>query len=232
VFFSAMPPNGEDHEDREGPATLAWAAGPAAVARAAHWVMRGAGANVPFDDLVSAGHEALVRSEREFDTSRGVPLPAYARIRIRRAMLELVRREGRFSARTRTAIHAAEVSDEVLEAIAEDEEHRHDRQLWARTCATSATLAIVHGADFGGDPAERLDRARLKERVRAIMESRSPQALRLFTLVYEEGLSLQEAANELGLSISRVSRLHAREIAHVAQEIGAPGGARASGPWE
>ncbi len=221
-----MPPT---REAREAPAPLAWPGGPAAVARAAHWMTRSAGARLPFDDLVGAGNEALVRAERDFDAGLGVPFEAYARLRIRRAMVDAVRQEGRIAPRTRAVLHAAEVSDGVFETLASDDEHRGDPQLWATSSATSATLAVVHAVDFGGDPAERLERARLKERARSLMAKRPPPAPRLFALVYEEGLSLQDAAQELGLSPSWVGRIHAREIAHLAREMGASSDRRASG---
>jgi RNA polymerase sigma factor (sigma-70 family) len=189
---------------------------------------RGAGARVAYEDLVGVGHEALVLAERDFDDAQGVPFEAYARLRIRRAMIDEVRREGRLAPRTRAVVHAAEVSDGVFEALANDDDHRGDPQLWGNSSAASATLALVHAVDFGGDPGERIDRARLKARAQAIVDARPPPVPRLFALVYEEGRSLLEAAQALGLSAPWVSRIHAREIAYLARELGAGPAARAN----
>jgi RNA polymerase sigma factor for flagellar operon FliA len=213
---------------REPPAPRAWPEVQAAVARAAHWMTRGAGARVAYEDLVGVGHEALVLAEREYDDARGVPFEAYARLRIRRAMIDEVRREGRLAPRTRAAIHAAEVADGVFETLANDDEHRGNPQVWGSSSAASATLALVHAVDFGGDPSERFERAQLKARAQAIVNGRPHPVPRLFAIVYDEGRTLVEAARELGLSAPWVCRIHAREIAHLARELGAAAAPRAN----
>jgi len=51
--------------------------------------------SVSFDDLFSEGLLGLVEAHIRFDPTRGVPFGAYARIRVRGAMLSYVRKEFR-----------------------------------------------------------------------------------------------------------------------------------------
>lgn len=82
--------------------------------------------------------------------------------------------------------------------------------------------------DFGGNAAERLERAELKRRADALLSKRPPPVKRLFELVYEEGLSLDAAAKTCGISASWATRIHAREIALLARELHAASEPRAT----
>lgn len=205
-----------------------WPAATAVVARAAQWMQRNTGSHLPYEDFVSVGHEALFLAERDYAPGYGVPFAAYARLRVRRAMIDAARKEGRVSGRDQAVLRAAELSDQVFEDLATDDEQPSDAQAWVNGSAAAATLAVVHAVDFGGDAAERLERAELKRRADAILAKRPPPVRRLFELVYDEGLSLDAAARACAISPSWATRLHAREIALLARELHAASEPRAT----
>lgn len=95
----------------EASETRAWPAAKAVVEKSAHWMQRNTGSRLPYEDLVGIGREALLLAEREYASGYGVPFAAYLRLRVRRAMIDAARREGRISGRDRAVLHAAELSD-------------------------------------------------------------------------------------------------------------------------
>jgi RNA polymerase sigma factor for flagellar operon FliA len=77
------------------------------VPRLARWLMSSA-ASLDYDELVSAGHEELVRAALRFDASLGVPFDQYAFTSVRFAMLKRLNTEWRErSARELLAAQAA-----------------------------------------------------------------------------------------------------------------------------
>ena len=206
----------------------AWPASKAVVEKAVQWMRRNTGTRLAYEDLVGIGREALLLAERDFAESRGVPFAAYARLRVRRAMIDAARREARISGRDRAVLRAAELSDQVFEELARDDEQPHAPQEWIDGSAAAATLAVVHAVDFGGNAAERLERADLKRRADALLATRPPPVKRFFELVYDEGRSLDAAARACAISPSWATRLHAREIAWLARELHADSEPRAT----
>lgn len=206
----------------------AWPASKAVVEKAAQWMRRNTGSHLAYEDLVGIGREAMLLAERDYAVGYGVPFGAYARLRVRRAMIDAARREGRISGRDRAVLHAAELSDQVFEQLAIDDEQPRERQAWVNGSSAAATLAVVHAVDFGGNAAERLERAQLKRRADALLAKRPPPVKRLFELVYEEGLSLDAAARACAISPSWATRIHAREIALLARELHAASEPRAT----
>ncbi len=196
-----------------------WPAALDAVAKTATMLRRTTSTMIPHEDLLSVGQEALVLAEQQFDGARGVPFLAYARLRIRRSMIDSLRNEGRLSGRSAGMLRAVDLSDGVFLELAADEDHRDNPQSWANASSTAATLATIHGLDFGGSPEERLARAQLKKRAADALAKRPVQVQKFFRLVYEDGLSLDAAAKRCGISPSWATRLHAKEIAHLAREL-------------
>jgi DNA-directed RNA polymerase specialized sigma24 family protein len=143
-------------------------------------------------------------------------------------MIDAARREGRISGRDRAVLHAAELSDQAFEGLASDDEQPSEPQEWVNGSAAAATLAVAHAVDFGGNAAERLERAQLKRRADTLLAKRPPPVKRLFELVYEEGLSLDAAARTCGISPSWATRIHAREIALLARALHAASEPRAT----
>src|SRR5208337_4067105 len=70
--------------------------------------------HVPFEDLVNAGVIGLIEAVRSYDPSKSVPLKAYAKFRIRGAMLDSIRELDWGSRRLR---HKGRQLEEVVSAL-------------------------------------------------------------------------------------------------------------------
>ncbi len=158
-------------------------------------------------EAAAFGHVALVIAARGFDPRYGVPFAAWAAIRVRGAILDGLRREGRFPIRRGGAEKKAE---------------RIARRLAGMQ--TAAEIGLV------GDGPERWDeRATSPERalldaeehreLRRALVCLSPVQRALVESHYFRGESLSHAAERVGLSKSWASRLHADALRRLRREM-------------
>lgn len=188
-------------------------------------------ATVSREDLVSAGHLALVLAARAYDPETGVPFPRYAALRIRGALIDELRsmdwasRGARHRARelsatsdrltatlgrtpTRTELAAALGTD-----LAAVDQARQDAE--RRVLSMDASVHPV--ADLVRDDAPGPeDNVLLGERLRYLRAAVETLPERLRTVI--EGLFLQdrsvaELADELGVTQSRISQLRTEGLA-------------------
>ncbi|MBZ5738535.1 sigma-70 family RNA polymerase sigma factor [Nocardioides mangrovi] len=200
-----------------------------------HAAVRDVAARVPASvdraDLTSAGLEALVAAARSFDPDRGVPFAAYARTRIRGALLDelrsydwatrSVRRTARDieSVRNRMAavLGGLPSAGEVAQALGVDVDvvHQSDRDL-AR--AAVASLDEEHGAAAGqiisrGDGPEGAQvRHEQVELVADAIEMLPPRLRIVVRGYFLEEQPMSALAAELGVTESRVSQLRAEAL--------------------
>ena len=121
------------------------------------------------DDMVSLGNEGLVDAMMRFDPSRGVEFKAYASQRIRGAILDGMRREGRMP-----------------------------RRAWGRACESLEFDEALHSLDAGESPEETATRSQEAEAVLEAVEELAPEHAELVRRFYWQGASLQEISEELG----------------------------------
>jgi RNA polymerase sigma factor FliA len=191
--------------------------------------------HVERDDLVSAGQLALVNAARSYDASTGVPFGAYARTRIRGALLDELRGADWASRGARTRAKRLSAAEDRL--AAELGRWPSDVEL-ARELGTdleqmtatrgdahrSVVLSLDSLVEGGANPDEHLqghhpDPAQLvlqAERMRYLTAAVAALPERLRTVV--EGSFLQqrplaELAEELGVTESRVSQLRTEALA-------------------
>jgi RNA polymerase sigma factor for flagellar operon FliA len=202
----------------------------------ARQVSRRIGPAVTLDDLRSFGREGLLQAARTFDAERGVPFRRWANLRIKGAVIDGVRRWGGMPRRVYRELRAMEAADAVQAAY--DEEHAGhspstpegaDARLTSYLTGLATAMA-VGAASAGGaerteatasdaDPEELFGRAELAAHLRRVV-SRLPEKERtLLERHYFLGETLEEAAASLGLSKSWGSRLHARAIDAMAEEL-------------
>jgi RNA polymerase sigma factor for flagellar operon FliA len=186
---------------------------------------------------VSAGREGLLEAARTFDDGLGVPFRRWANYRIRGAMLDGARsastlprsvyvRLRAIEAAHHTASGAAEEASASEAASAEDA----DARLGAYLAGIATAVAVGLLADGTGgrvsevsDPTpsaeEQLGREQTMDAVRAAVETLPTQERHLVQRHYFEGVQLDEAARELGLSKSWGSRLHTRAIESITRQL-------------
>jgi RNA polymerase sigma factor for flagellar operon FliA len=185
------------------------------------------------DDLIAVGQEGLVEAASRFDPTRGVQFSTFAYYRVRGAVFDHVRKlakndpyvrarasaggslddfiENSVSARTHDAgagpAEAAEALADILDAAA---------VVFTVTDCAQALVSDGSRSDTEED-AGRLEAAKV---VRAAMEKLPKKERTLVNAVYFEGATIEEAGQQLGLSKSWASRLHARALGMLRDAVG------------
>lgn len=152
--------------------------------------------NVELDDLVAYGTEGLYAAVDRFDPERGVPFGAFARFRIRGAMIDGVR-----------AIAPTPLSAYRRRVAAMHGDHVHITVDVGPTQSDPARLPFT-----GISVVELASRAELRRRVLEAMKRLPDNQRTLIERHYFGDADLDEAGAELGYSKSWASRLHARAI--------------------
>ena len=156
---------------------------------------RGLPANVERDDLLAAGLFGLIDSIRRNGGSDGETFVGYARMRIRGAIVDELRAQDWLSRRAREAVAATGgegASFVGLSELTPVEESTHLAQ--------------------GVDPVEALV-ARSEHHALALAIAKLPEReRRVVGMYYFEGAKLKDIGAELGVSVPRVSQLHARAL--------------------
>jgi RNA polymerase sigma factor FliA len=180
------------------------------------------GGLVPFEDLRSQAQAALFDAVCTYDPSRAT-LSTYVARKIRWAILDGVKREGR--SRAALARAAAITASERLSAAFADEvddpfasEDRHEAHL-CELLADHATVLVVGLVTSGAEiadaretPEDRTSRAELGEDLRRAVRALPDRERELIERHYFGGEQFDVIADDLGISKSWASRLHAQAI--------------------
>ncbi|MCL2778429.1 MAG: sigma-70 family RNA polymerase sigma factor [Polyangiaceae bacterium] len=195
------------------------------------------GPYVQTEDLIAQGREALLAAARTYDPDRGVPFRRWANLRVRGAMIDGVRQQGNLPRRVYRQLRALLASDEIYEALAEEQgpptltaaeaaDEALSDQLGTAAMAMALSFlsmksgdALEHAPDPNEGPEDTVIRAELIETVRNAILERPEAERQLLERHYFDELSFEEAANELGLSKSWASRLHARAMEGIAKAM-------------
>jgi RNA polymerase sigma factor FliA len=189
------------------------------------------------EELRSAGYEGLVQAALRYDPEGGVPFAAFAHYRVRGAMIDAARRaapEIRRRSRALRALQATQALLEHAERTRASPEVGDPRSLRERVAAAAELVAQTTAAvlltkitpddpESLGDPrfdledavAQRLEHAGLWRAV----ERCSDEERELVDALYVRGLTMHEYADEIGKSVSTVSRHHAKVIAELARAL-------------
>lgn len=189
------------------------------------------------DDLHSAGNEGLVEAALRFDPDAGVPFAAFAHYRVRGAMIDAARRAAPHVRRRSRALRALQASQALLEEANRNQPSREvsdPRNLQQRVAAAAELVAQTTAAvmlsrlgpvdpesvpDAQRDPEEQVALGLALSRLRALVEACDDEAKRMIEALYVEGLSMHEYAAQLGISVSTISRHHARLVGRLATQM-------------
>jgi len=199
------------------------------------------------DDLLSCGIEALIAAVDRFDPDRGATFEQYAWTRVHGAVLDELRRQdwaprplrrwerdiGRATEQF-IAIHGRRPTDEELaDAMGIDREHldrlRQDLQSSELTSLNSLVLdeenssveriETLPSQEGSMDPEHATANAEAKDKFRRAFARLSERERELAVLLYVKNLTLREIGDVLGVSESRVCRLHARLKARLREAL-------------
>ena len=196
--------------------------------------------NIPvttdLDDLIAYGQVGLAEAAREFDPSHGAQFTTFAYYRIRGAIYDGVSKMS-WTSRARYNRHRYErmaneaLQAENLESSADDALANQAR--WFRNI--SEKLAVVYLASGGDDeragvrgssledpratPSSQIAGREICEKLAELVNSLPSPESRLIRTIYFEGATLQEAANQIGISKSWASRMHAKILEQLARSL-------------
>ncbi|MBX3188368.1 MAG: sigma-70 family RNA polymerase sigma factor [Labilithrix sp.] len=201
----------------------------------ARQIRRCCGAWVEEEELVAHGREALLTAARSYDPERGATFRRWANLRVRGAMIELLRTQSYIPKNAYRKLRAIQAADRVHEAAAEEtgappSPEAADAQIGDRLASAAMAMALSflkiqrgEAIDDARDPRESPEaavaRAELAAKIRAAIAERPEAERRLLQRHYFDDVTMEEAGRELGLSKSWTSRLHARALEGVARSI-------------
>lgn len=193
---------GEEHLEDQ----LVW------VRAAARRLARRAGPAAEVDELVGWGSEGLVEAARSFDPGRGVPFAAYARARVRGAMLDGMRAMSPLP----LAVHRArgdapedEPGDAESRLCARFTSARADGLLCETTEAADGPVATACSEQ---GPEALAARRQLRRLVAHAVGALPPAEAELVRLHVLGDQSLAQAAEHLGVGEDRAGRLYRRAL--------------------
>ena len=193
---------------------------------------------VEVDDLIAYGQIGLAEAARSFDPSEGAQFSTFAYYRIRGAIYDGLSKMTWMNRSQYNRMRCEQMATEALRANVEqgtstsEETSLSDDVRWFK--GLSSALAVVHLAttecDDSGESSALEDRdmptpavvATTRERatiLRKLVDALPTEAAKLIRAAYFDGMTLQEAGQQLGVSKSWASRLHSRALEQLARSL-------------
>lgn len=190
--------------------------------------------HMEFEELVAMGNTGLTEAAQRFDPSRGVLFKTFAWYRVQGAIIDGLRRNTTLPRRVWAKLVALRAASDYLEHQAEREVGATQRG--AAPPSNADALAAIKNAmsairtmyvtsleamreDKGFEPvaepshvAETIDTQKLSGKLAAALAKLPERERELIRKHYWEGKNLLEAGEELGISKSWASRLHAQAV--------------------
>ena len=201
--------------------------------------------NVDSGDLIGSGVFGLIDAIERFDPERGVKFETFAVPRIRGAIydglrqLDWVPRSVRSRAR-QVEKAFAELEHKAGRAPSDEELATHlqisDAELtkWLSSIASTTIgpldRAIAAGAEpsapdtaMSGSPAAVIEDKETSSIMRSEIKKLPDREKLVLSLYYDEGLTLSEIGDVIGVTESRVSQIHTKSVLHLRSRMSAAG---------
>lgn len=199
------------------------------VKRVARNISRDVPRHVSVDDLVGFGQFGLLDAATRYDPTRGVQFSTFAYYRIRGAMFDQVRKEHGQDPIYRARMGARAAVDDLIESRAAEGPASADAVDAARALAglleeTATALlleetAIAIRAEPVPSPEEAVIAGDTLRDIRAALEDFPERERGLVEKVYLEGLTIEQAGAQLGMTKGWASRLHARALGRLRERL-------------
>ena len=199
------------------------------VRRVARTMVRDVPRHVTVDDLVSFGQLGLIDAATRYDASRGVQFNTFAYYRIRGAIFDQVRKEHGQDPVYRAKMGARAAVDDLLEERAAEGASSADALDAARALAglleeTATALLLEETAaallppEVPSPEAAAMHQDTARE-IREALVGMPEKERGLVEKVYLEGLTIEQAGIQLGMTKGWASRLHARALGRLRESL-------------
>lgn len=186
-----------------------------------------------FGDLVALGTEGLLEAAKRYDPSKGAAFGTFAWYRVNGAIVDGLRRQTNLPRRAWQMLVALRAANDYLENRAERDRGAAERGVAPpqgadalqsvksalssiRTMYMTSLEALVDGGfdspSTASGPEEDIDNARMSRRLRKAFAALPEREKKMLEKHYFEGKNLVEVGEEMGISKSWASRLHAQAI--------------------
>ena len=192
---------------------------------------------VDLDDLIAYGQVGLAEAAREYDPQHGAQFTTFAYYRVRGAIYDGVSKMSWTSRARYKRYRYEQLANEALQAEGSPDgavASLEEQARWLRN--VSEKLAVVYLASGGDEdrgggiressledprasPSALVAGREISEKLRQIVEQLPPAEQRLIRSIYFEGATLQDAADQLGISKSWASRMHAKVLEQLARNL-------------
>ena len=184
--------------------------------------------SLPFkyeSELESAGYLGLVEAADRFDPGAGTPFPQFAKMRIRGAIIDSIRKHSHLSGKAYRMSKALEAMSHLrdcmeIETIEEVLEFAAQGALTFELSMSEVGQEINEIADDAPSPFDLLETTERYKVLRSVVKGLPARERSIVELYYFQGKSFVDIAKEdESLSKSWVSRLHARALELIRERL-------------
>jgi RNA polymerase sigma factor FliA len=198
--------------------------------------------SVDTGDLVSAGVFGLMNAIDRFDPAQGYKFETYAVPRIRGAILDSLRSldwvPRSVRSRSRSVQDAISKLEHELGRTPTDDEIAHELSIsaeelekWLADIAAGSVGPLDHVAmdnapaevDTHLEPGRAMEEGELRTAMRAEISRLPEREQAVLILYYDDGLTLAEIGEALGVTESRVSQIHTKAVLQLRSRLAAAG---------
>lgn len=191
---------------------------------------------IGLDDLIAYGQLGLAEAAQSFQDGKGAAFSTFAYYRIRGAIYDGISKMSWNSHAARIQNKYQQMAGETLQAEATSGDpataSAQENAQWLGS--VTEKLAVVYLASHAEDtndalqrvadlrtlrPDDQLENQEVQALLRRLLDGLAPHERELIRLTYYEGMSLKEAADQLGKSKSWASRLHQAILERLARAL-------------
>ena len=193
---------------------------------------------IDIEEIYAAGLQGLIEAVGRYDAGRGVPFSAYARRRVKGAMIDSLRSLDVLPTEMRRKVKQMDALEEAFfeqngrkPSSVELQTQMADcgfkpslRLFWARAMKVRSLQEMEHESKQlvdkeQPDALSRLEATELLTLVKACLSRLNAKEQQVLTLYYQAGLTMKEIALVLGITESRVCQIHSHCIGFIRQEL-------------
>lgn len=198
-------------------------------------IYRNVPVRVDLDDLIAYGEVGLAEAARDFDAELGYQFSTFAYYRIRGAIYDGLAKMTWTSRARYRRMRFESMADDVLESERDMDSGKpmdaaESGKWFARVTERLGMVFLASDGDDENNPVDsatdpgegapnRLMHREASEKLRSMVERLPEVERRFINFVYFDGLTLQEAGIRLGFSKSWASRLHAKILERLADDM-------------